>query len=53
MRAEQWDSPAGIPARRAPPELATALAGIGVDHETWGSALIEAARWAVMVSKEA
>lgn len=35
------------------PELATALAGIGVDHETWGSALIEAARWAVMVSKEA
>jgi len=35
------------------PELAAALAGIGVDHEAWGSALIEAARWAVMVSKEA
>jgi hypothetical protein len=35
------------------PELAALLAGIGLSHEDWGAALIEAARWAVMVSKEA
>jgi hypothetical protein len=35
------------------PELAAALAGIGLSHEAWGAALIEAARWAVMIGKEA
>lgn len=35
------------------PALATVLAGIGLYNEAWGSALSEAARWAVMVSKEA
>ncbi len=35
------------------PELAAALAGIGLSQEAWGAALIEAARWAVMVGKEA
>lgn len=37
----------------ATPELEAALAGIGLSHEAWGAALIEAARWAVMISKEA
>lgn len=35
------------------PELAATLGGIGLSQEDWGAALIEAARWAVMVSKEA
>lgn len=35
------------------PELAAALAGLGMSHEAWGAALIDAARWAVMISKEA
>jgi c-di-GMP phosphodiesterase len=35
------------------PELAEALGGIGLSREEWGAALIEATRWAVMVSKEA
>jgi c-di-GMP-related signal transduction protein len=34
-------------------ELAAALAGIDLGHEAWAATLIEAARWAVMVSKEA
>lgn len=33
--------------------LATALGDIGLSHEAWGASLFEAARWAVMVSKEA
>ncbi|MHB1428020.1 MAG: EAL and HDOD domain-containing protein [Rhodocyclaceae bacterium] len=35
------------------PELAAALAGLGLSHEAWGGALIEAARWAVTIGKEA
>lgn len=35
------------------PELAAALADIGLSHEAWGATLVEAARWAVLVSKEA
>lgn len=34
-------------------ELAAALAGIGLSHDAWAATLVEAARWAVMVSKEA
>jgi hypothetical protein len=34
-------------------ELAAALAGIGLSREVWAATLIEAARWAVMLSKEA
>lgn len=34
-------------------ELAALLASIGLSHEAWGATLVEAARWAVMVSKEA
>ena len=33
--------------------LAAALGDIGLSHEDWGASLFEAARWAVMVSKEA
>lgn len=33
--------------------LATVLADIGLSREDWGASLFEAARWAVMVSKEA
>lgn len=35
------------------PQLAEALAAIGVTHEHWAAALAEAARWAVLVSREA
>lgn len=34
-------------------ELGEALAAIGLSREAWGAALIEAARWAVMIGKEA
>ncbi|MBA3033870.1 MAG: HDOD domain-containing protein [Gammaproteobacteria bacterium] len=35
------------------PELAARLLGLGIAHEDWAVALAEAARWAVLVSREA
>ncbi|MDO8958263.1 MAG: HDOD domain-containing protein [Rhodocyclaceae bacterium] len=46
---------AAVVASESPPsaQLAAALVAIGVTHEDWAAALCEAARWAVLVSREA